>query len=69
MRRLDAPADARAHGKPGAPSAGAAAPRARLEIGDAHAMSVAEAMHVAGLQRIELGKAGVMEGSSDRVGL
>ncbi len=38
----------------------------RLEIGDAHAMAVAVAMHVAGLQRVELRKAGIVERPRDR---
>ena len=41
--------------------------RACLEIGDGHVVAVAEAMHIAGLQRVELGKAGIAEGAGDRV--
>ena len=36
--------------------------RACLEVGDAHARVIAEAMHIAWLQRVELGKAGITKG-------
>ena len=42
---------------------------ARHEIGDGHAVAVAEAMHIPGLQRLEFGKASVEEGARDRVRL
>ena len=36
--------------------------RACLEVGDAHARVIAEAMHIAWLQCVELGKAGITKG-------
>jgi hypothetical protein len=39
--------------------------RARLEIGDIHAVALAIAMHIAGLERIKLGEAGSLEGRSN----
>ena len=67
--RLDASSDARSHGKPRCGERRRRNPRARLEIGDAHAnIVIAEAMHVAGLQRIELGEAGITKGSGNLFG-
>ena len=61
--------DARSHGMPRRGERRRRDPRASLEIGDAHAdMVIAEAMHVARLQRIELGKAGIMKGSGNLLG-
>ncbi len=56
-------------GSPARPIAGAAARALASKSAMRHAMTIAKAMHIAGLQRVELGKAGVMKGSSDRLGL
>ncbi len=67
--RLDAPPDALSHRKPWCGERRRRDPRAYLEIGDARAhIVVAEAMHIARLQRIELGEAGVTKGSGNLFG-
>ena len=67
--RLDREPDALPHGKPGAPDERRRGLGAGREVRGRHAVAVAEAVHIAGLQRIEFGKAGVEEGAGDRLGL
>ena len=71
LRRLDGAANARSDGQRRRRKRGSRNARARFEIGDVHARIdtsivdtsiVAEAMHIAWLQRIELRQAGIMEG-------
>ena len=68
-RRLDRAPDALAHRKPRLPHDGRGGFGARHEVVDGHVVARGEAMHVAGLQRIELGKAGVKEAPGDLFGL
>ena len=65
---LDGKPDALAYGKSFAPDQRGGSLGAGREVDQGHAVTVAEAMHVAGLQRVEFGKAGVKEASGDRLG-
>ena len=62
MRRRDACANACADRGAGLSERRRRDARACLEVGDAHARVVAEAMHIAWLQRVELGEAGITKG-------
>ena len=66
-RRLDCKSDASSDGKCGLADDGRRRFRAFLEICDGHAMAVAVPVHIARLQRIELGKAGLTEALRDDV--
>jgi hypothetical protein len=68
-RRLHGTPNAGANGQPSFPDDRCDRRGALLEVGNAHAVAVAEAVHIAGLQRIELGKAGIMEASRNELGL
>src|SRR5262249_50472513 len=66
-RGLDRRLDARSHREPGTADHPRRHFSAFLEVGNRHTMSVAMAMHVAGLQSIKLGKAGIAKASRDGV--
>lgn len=66
-RRLDRKPDASSDGESGLANDRRRRFRAFLEICDGHAMAVAVPVHIARLQRIELGKAGLTEALRDDV--
>ena len=69
LGRFDREPDAFPHGQTFAPDQRRGRLGAGNELIDGHAVAAAVAMHIAGLQRVEFGKAGVNEASGDRLGL